>query len=694
MLTRLTAFGTALLLCACQAVPTPSGPTETLGPANIPPPPAAQAIAGETPEQRAIAAAHATEPGQAGTVAGWLGTYELLRIPVLGDTGPIGSTGDDPIGPPFWRVWYASAMTARPASFRLVDVVRIFGLPNEALDGGEAARTLLDDVRSAIGSDDPVRRTLGLFVAEKFRRASAGVDPLDPDLAVDAVRVDGATAELLSWLVIRGYTVLLASNETASTDAGSPADPDGGIARPAAVGFALTQQRRVQPASVFAGLAPCSQIYGNADVEYWLTWVISTLGGGLTLPGMTALPGLIDLVNKLDPDLFTETMATKAKGIAGKAGLMAALLTLLMQYYTLRIDAIQEPDPLERTRYATYNGMDGEVVWRLSIDPKLLPDGENAVPCAISFLLTAFGISFNFPRGGRIPGAEIAVAPGVGFGSIVLFGPTPKLTVVTDQNGEAATPVQGTAQERDLPESAPRVDKEFSIHVEAQPQAVDGNTMWSVFFSGLTFGTGPSAPGGIGGAIEIAKTFHWDLGEWFFRLRDWGAGAPSAFVGEVVLDHHGNPDVGGTDLRVDITAIRFERVMVPFAGRLAYEAVSGTVVYHETWKTTECSFTVDATGSIPDDVAEKTTTDYTILVDISDPGAPRYSGFSIVRMTGTQVIDCTTDHREEPYEVGVGWFSPLADDDGRSPLVTLSGGTWILEGSDDAGLRWRFTGTE
>jgi hypothetical protein len=74
-----------------------------------------------------------------------------------------------------------------------------------------------------------------------------------------------------------------------------------------------------------------------------------------------------------------------------------------------------------------------------------------------------------------------------------------------------------------LPDSAKPVDKEFSVLVSAQPEAVNGNTIANIFFGGLTFGAAPGAAGVIGALADILKTFRWDLGEHVFRLIDWKA---------------------------------------------------------------------------------------------------------------------------------------------------------------------------
>lgn len=72
-----------------------------------------------------------------------------------------------------------------------------------------------------------------------------------------------------------------------------------------------------------------------------------------------------------------------------------------------------------------------------------------------------------------------------------------------------------------MPEDAKRVEKEFSVHVKAQPEEAGLNSMLNIFFGGLTFGAAPTKAGGFGSAIDIAKGFQYDMGEYVFRLTDW-----------------------------------------------------------------------------------------------------------------------------------------------------------------------------
>ena len=66
--------------------------------------------------------------------------------------------------------------------------------------------------------------------------------------------------------------------------------------------------------------------------------------------------------------------------------------------------------------------------------------------------------------------------------------------------------------------------REFSLDVAAQVEPENLNSLLNVFFDGLAFGVAPDGYGIGAGAVDIAKTIHWDLGEHTFRMYDWQAG--------------------------------------------------------------------------------------------------------------------------------------------------------------------------
>ena len=72
-----------------------------------------------------------------------------------------------------------------------------------------------------------------------------------------------------------------------------------------------------------------------------------------------------------------------------------------------------------------------------------------------------------------------------------------------------------------IPNPPKPVLRDFSIDVSAQVEPENLNSLFNVFFDGFT---ASDALGVASGAIDIAKTLHWDLGEQVFRLQDWQAG--------------------------------------------------------------------------------------------------------------------------------------------------------------------------
>ena len=47
------------------------------------------------------------------------------------DGEALGTTGDDPIGVAFWRLWYASRISFEASTFSLTDVARSFGVSDD-----------------------------------------------------------------------------------------------------------------------------------------------------------------------------------------------------------------------------------------------------------------------------------------------------------------------------------------------------------------------------------------------------------------------------------------------------------------------------------------------------------------------------------------------------------------------------------
>lgn len=474
-------------------------------PPTLPAPPKPASAPQGTPDERAVYFADQLASGE-NRLAGWMGLYDALGVPVIDQDGtPLGSTGDDPIGPRYWQVWYASGLDLPGRGIPLSDAGRLIGAGLPQMDSATLGSVLLDDVRLAAQSEEPQVRLAGAFVRERVLRGPSHADVLDSAVTPETAVIDLPTVQLIGWMVMRRALFQSAS------EASVPSGPSLVDYRPGP-----PQRLLVQPNQA----TPCKETLGDKDVTYWMKWMIKKgFGSGVQLPGMEKpFAGVIERVLKALGT--TKEAIGKVRNFISWANVFTSALTFAMQLTALDIDALQDPDPLVRTK-GTSDGNEGETVWRLSYDLGKLPDGNKLGPCLLSYVAGFLGTTFSFPPGGRIAGAELKFVGGAGFPDLVLFGNYRQLRQDTNANGEATLSVIGRAQKRQLPDSATPIDKEFSIIVSAQPEAVTGNTLANIFFGGLFFGVAPSPARALTPLIDILKTFHYDLGEHVFRLTDW-----------------------------------------------------------------------------------------------------------------------------------------------------------------------------
>ncbi|MBK5334241.1 MAG: hypothetical protein JJD93_19865 [Ilumatobacteraceae bacterium] len=444
----------------------------------------------------------ATDP-----IGGWLSAYDSMGIPVLGDGGAgIGTTADDPIGPTYAAVWMQSDAALKTSGLPLSDIVRMY--VDEDSQSAGLGDLLLADLRAAAASADPQVALFGNFVAERARHTGPGTDLLDAAATADIVYVDVATAQLISWVALRGFTAVAAAGNTSIMGFRSVAVP----------------AKRALRADV-----PCAEIAGDETMTFWTNFLANKIGSGLELPGMTsALKGLIEKIAVLNPHLIDVDKVQKFNALAKKANLVGGLLSLLMQVNSLTLGQTQDPDPLVRNHLQSDGkGKTTVITWDVSMDIGNLPDGNKKIACAATAILNFLGIGFSFPADGHLPGVDIIFKGDLGFGqgldtstAFVDLDQT-QMQQTTDPKGEVKTTITARAQKRDYPKSAKPVLRDFSIDVSAQVEPENINSLFNVFFDGFTASDGF---GVASGAIDIAKTLHWDLGEQVFRLQDWQAG--------------------------------------------------------------------------------------------------------------------------------------------------------------------------
>ncbi|HVQ36322.1 MAG TPA: hypothetical protein VMS31_02240 [Pyrinomonadaceae bacterium] len=475
---------------------------------TLPAPPQPALVNPGTPEDQAVYFADLVEVPET-RLAGWLGIYDALAIPVIGQDGKsLGTTDDDPIGPRYWQIWYASGLDKKGRGIRLSDAGRLLAAGTSEIDGGAMGPALLNDLKRAVGSNDPQVRLLGMFVRERIKRWPSGRDVRADGLTAEETIIDLPTLQMIAWVVSRNVLFKAASS----------AKDIGATRAPATLSLATFQASRGNPAAQL----PCSEKMGDADSTYWTNWLMNkVVAGGVQLPGMeNAFTGLVEQIQKsmqVSDNLIKKTSATTTN-----LNIASVLLSLLLQVAAMEINPSQDPEPLKRTNN-TNRGGEGKIVLQLYSAPGNIPDGNKLGACMGSVLSNWFGVSFSLPAEGPIAGAEMTVSGGAGFPDLVLFNTegTNSMRRWTGSDGVAQYKLYGAPQKRDLPSTAKEVKKEFSVHVKAQPEEAGLNSMLNIFFGGLTFGAAPSKAGGFGSAIDIAKGFQYDMGEYFFNMTDW-----------------------------------------------------------------------------------------------------------------------------------------------------------------------------
>ena len=491
------------------SVPTSDASATTaaaLPPVDVPQPPPPAAITGTTPQEQALSLSTSVSAA-ADPIGGWLAAYDSMGIPVLGPGGTgIGTTADDPIGPTFAAVWMQSDAALKTSGLPLSDVVRMYVDDNS--QSGGLGDLLLADLRAASASADPQVALFGNFVAERARHTGPGTDLLDPAATADVVYLDVATAQLISWVALRGLATVAAAGNTSIMGFRSLAVP----------------VKRSLRADI-----PCAEIAGSETMTVWTNFIANKIGSGLELPGMSsALKGLIEKIAELNPHILDVDKVQKFNALAKKANLVGGLLSLLMQINSLQVDFHQVPEPLQRNKLQSEGaGKTTLITWDIFMDIGSLPDGSKKIACAATAILNFLGVGFSFPADGKLAGVDVTFKGHVGFGqgldtsnAFVVMN-AEELKQTTDAEGQVKTTITAKAQKRDYPESAKQVLRDFSIDVSAQVEPENINSLFNVFFDGFT----ASDALGVGsGAIDIAKTLHWDLGEQTFRMYDWQAG--------------------------------------------------------------------------------------------------------------------------------------------------------------------------
>lgn len=557
-------------------------------------------------------------------LAGWLGVYDALGVPVVGQDGlPVGSTGDDPVGLYFWQVWYASGLDLGGQGLPLTDAGSQLAASLEEEDPAAIAAIgplLLADLISAAGSEDPQVRLLGQFVRERVLRGPSHVDILTPDITAEEVVIDLPTVQLINWVAMRG--VLFQEGQVAAA------------ARPASAGR-VSPKNLIQRAQAAESAGTTCQDLSN-NYTGWANWLLNKFGGGLELPGMTeALPSFTGLIQKKLGD--SAELIEKTGKIIGYLNLGTTAITAGLQYLAMEYKGTQSPDPLTRN-YKPFSyddpnpeGFPGTITLLVEYNPELIPNGNDLKYCFQSFLLNGFGISFSFPQKGPISKTEIFVEAGQGIPAYVLFDPKNsdmKINrVTTGEDGQATIAVLGRTLARPVPACASPGIQEFSLIVSAQPEEVSLTSMISIFFDGL--GGPKGLPGAMLGAL---KTAHWKETEIFFSVQDWSATAycltTDPVDGETDVDVYTSLQVWFSEAMDASTITSGTFVLKGASGEIAYDSYNRMAIFTP-WHRLSYSTTYTATLTTGIKTAEGASNaeDYTwsfTTRDYSYQGSPDY----------------------------------------------------------------------
>ena len=476
---------------------------------NVPSPPAAMAIADGDAAVQIATLVEATEAGAPQSDAAWLAVYDYAKIPVLGsDQLGVGTTGDDPVGPPWWAVWMFSS-PAKGQGMRLSDAMRMImplGDKARSLESGVAdAASLIADLSVNLQSGDPAVTFAIAFLDAKLTSLGTASSIFDPKFEVASSTIDTATTQFLGWVVMRSFL--------ATADVGpSPTN-----------GFRASQSLRQPATSSGGGSFSCSSLLGTDQATFVANWIVNKVAGGVSLPGGVNLPSLIETYAKLlSPTIGGEETAARRfqrySSVTGAISVMTSALALALQYENMHVESAA--NELIRTK-STSDGARADIEIAIVSSPPT-PDPNSKAACALSVLGNIAGISLTLPPKGGLSGVDVTVKGGRYFGERVLFANLEKQgRQVSNEAGIVVVGTLGKAQKKSVPDSAKEEFLKYTIKVSATPEALDGNSMFNIFFDSLVAVGTANTAAAAGVVIDLVKVTSWDLGEIEAPLTDW-----------------------------------------------------------------------------------------------------------------------------------------------------------------------------
>jgi hypothetical protein len=493
--------------------PLPTLPPPDLTPKPLPtlPQPPVPLITTQTdPEQQAgeLADAIASAPDNNSRLAAWLGVYQAVGLPVINENGSsVTNSGDDPLGPPYWLVWYFSVMDIPGRGISLADASHVLTAKPDGSFDSKSGQILLNDLRQLINSNNQQEQLLGYFIREQILRSSSKVDLMDPAANSDEMGIDVATGNLLQWVLARNMLYTIARSQSSTNNNISP------------VVYEL-------PSNYLSagGGAKCSELMGSETSTTVIKWMLNKLNGGLEIPLVGSFKGTVNLA--------LEQLGASAD-LVKQVGEVKEYIKTAMSVYSFAAQMnsmVVEPKSMNSGGLVRssniYDGETDTIQWHLFYDRSKLPDGDDLTVCMINYITSTYG-DFTIPTAEDIKGAEISLLPGQNMPSIVKFNETEytmsggKFSITTGEEGIAELHVIGVGQKKNLPSTAKPVNKTYSIYVSAQPEGITAKSIYDQFMSSLAFWKDPGAVKLIEPVLGLLKTFHYDLGEYQLPLTDW-----------------------------------------------------------------------------------------------------------------------------------------------------------------------------
>jgi len=481
---------------------------------TLPPPPVPLMTTQENPEQQAgeLADAIASAPDNLTRLAAWLGVYQAVGMPVLNEDGTSATnTGDDPLGPPYWLVWYFSGMDIAGRGISLADAAHVLTAKPDGTFESKSGLILLDDLRQLVSSKDPQEQLLGYFIRERILRSSSKVDLMDPMANPDEMGIDVATVNLIQWVLARNMLFNIDQTQSSTTTNVIP------------VVYQIPSLRRQD-----SGGWKCSELMGSETSTSVIKWMLNKLNGGIEIPLAGTFKGTVNLA--LEQLGASADLVTKVGDVKEYIKTAMSVYSFAAQMNSLTvIPEGMTNGGLVRSRN-TSDGDKETIQWHLFYDKNMLPDGDDLTVCMINYVTATYG-DFTMPTAEDISGAEISFSPGENIPSLVKFDTTGSdytmsggnFSLTTNDKGIAELHVIGVGQKKNLPSSAKPVDKTYTINVSAQPEGVTAKSIADQFMSSLAFWKDPGAIKLIEPVLGLLKTIHYDLGGYPLPLTDWSA---------------------------------------------------------------------------------------------------------------------------------------------------------------------------